>query len=80
MSDGIDPEGIERPPADERVRCIGCDLERLWMYYSPPPDDVDALGTCPDCGTHIIGFDDVTDDDRAELDSFFREISWSQYR
>jgi hypothetical protein len=41
------------------------------------PKDVDALATCPDCGTHILGFDTITEDDRQEWAEFLRTVSCS---
>jgi hypothetical protein len=56
----------EQPPVDDSVRCSGCETTRQWTSFDDSPEDVDAIGTCPDCGTHIIGFETITDDDREE--------------
>lgn len=65
----------EQPLPAEAVRCRGCETSRSWGSYDAPPEDVDALGTCPDCGTHIIGFDVITEDDREEWAKFNRSLS-----
>jgi hypothetical protein len=70
----------QQPLLDESVRCSGCETSRLWMFFDATHADVDAIGTCPDYGTHILGFDTITDEDREELDEFFRTVNWRKYR
>jgi hypothetical protein len=60
----------EEPPVDDAVRCPGCATSRQWRQYDMPPADVNAVGTCPDCGTHILGFDMITEDEVKELSEF----------
>lgn len=70
----------EQPLLDESVRCPGCETTRLWMYFDAPPEDVDAVATCPDCGTHILGFDSITDEQKQEWAEFLRPIKRRGYR
>jgi NAD-dependent SIR2 family protein deacetylase len=65
----------EEPPVDDSVRCSGCETSRQWERFDAPPDDVDAIGTCPDCGTHILGFDVITEDEREEWAKFCRSFT-----
>jgi hypothetical protein len=65
----------EQPPVDEPVRCPGCETTRQWASFDTPPEDVDATGTCPACGTHILGFDTITEDDREEWRGFLRSVA-----
>jgi hypothetical protein len=64
----------DQPPVDDSVRCPGCATTRQWASFDDSPDVMDAIGTCPNCGTHIIGFDVITGDDRAEWAKFRRSL------
>lgn len=76
MSESSDRGGQhEQPPVDDAVRCPGCETTRQWKRFDDPPADVDALATCPNCGTHITGFNVITEDDRAEWAQFLRSLT-----
>jgi hypothetical protein len=76
MSKSSDRNGQhEQPPVDDSVRCPGCETTRQWERFDDPPADVDAVGTCPACGTHILGFDTITKDDRKEWKRFLRSVA-----
>lgn len=57
------------------VRCPGCDTTQRWAQFDAPPESVDAIATCPACGTHILAIETVTKRDMAELSEFFSDIS-----
>jgi hypothetical protein len=65
----------EQPPVDDSVRCPGCETTGQWERFDDAPADVDAVGTCPACGTHILGFDVITEDDREEWAKFRRSLT-----
>lgn len=64
----------DQPLSVEEIRCPGCETSQQWADFDTPPEDVDALGTCPVCGTHILGFDTVTEDELEELTVFFDSL------
>jgi uncharacterized paraquat-inducible protein A len=73
-------DDTDQPLLDESVRCPGCDTSRLWMYFDAPPEDVDAVATCPECRTHILGFDSISDEQIHEWNQFMTNIQWKNYR
>jgi hypothetical protein len=76
MSESSDRDGRhEQPPVDDSVRCPGCETARQWERFDAPPADANAIGTCPACGTHILGFDTITEDDREEWRRFLRSVA-----
>jgi hypothetical protein len=76
MSESSDRDGQhEQPPVDNSVRCPGCETIRQWERFDDAPADVNAIGTCPACGTHILGFDTITEDDRKEWRRFLRSVA-----
>ena len=79
LSESTMSDNSEQPLLDESVRCPGCDTTRLWMFFDGPPEDVDAIATCPNCGTHILGFDSISDEQIQEWDQFMSEIQWKNY-
>jgi hypothetical protein len=80
ISESSDRDGRhEQPPVDDSVRCPGCETSRQWRQYDVPPADMNAVGTCPDCGTHILGFDTITAADREELHEVLHAISGERH-
>jgi rubredoxin len=76
ISESSDRDGQhEQPPVDDSVRCPGCETSRRWERFDAPPDDVEAIGTCPACGTHILGFDMITEDAREEWGRFLCSLT-----
>ena len=79
LSESTMNDNPEQPLLDESVRCPGCDTNRLWMFFDAPPEGVDAVATCPNCGTHILGFDLIADEEIQDRDRFFQDIQWKNY-
>jgi rubredoxin len=65
----------EQPPVNDSVRCPGCETTRQWKRFDNPPEDVNAVGTCPACGTHILDFDMITEDNSEEWAKFRRSLT-----
>jgi hypothetical protein len=79
LSESTMNESSKQPLLDESVRCPGCDTTRLWMFFDGPPEDVDAIATGPNCGTHILGFDSISGEQIQEWNRFVNDIQWKNY-